>query len=215
MGEVTGATPALLNLTAGRCIEDWTGAVVDDTTNSVSAFNLADATLRGAIPAEFETPDLFSNFLNGPIPGEPGRLTHLGILDLKGNSLSGNIPSTLETLDLSNNFLTGAVPTGLGNLSNITVFQMLYNRLQGSVTAELSNLSGLQAPWPLWQTAHGSALTSLTNLSNLHALHISDNQVSRCLPAALRIITSNDLNLLNMLDCQNLPYLGTSPNGAG
>ena len=68
---------------------------------------------------------VWANRLNGTIPPELGRLTHLQRLDLRENQLSGTIPPELAKLtnlihlDLGQNQLSGAIPKSLRQLSKL------------------------------------------------------------------------------------------------
>lgn len=82
---------------------------------------------------------LQGNGMEGELPPDTGRLTHLVALDLDSNNLTGTVPSelaalrNLTALDLDNNALHGALPPALAALRRLEGFQVNNNRLTGSV----------------------------------------------------------------------------------
>ena len=140
-----------------RSILEWRGVEVDDSEGSLRVVSLR----------------LYSSGLEGEIPPDLGKLSHLSTLMLYENRLKGTIPpelanlSRLEWLDLDHNQLTGSIPEELGTLTNLRTFRAGANQLTGGLPASLGNLSQL---WKLNLAAN--QLTSpipaeLGNLSNL------------------------------------------------
>ena len=72
---------------------------------------------------------LMENNLNGVIPPELGRLSHLEDLQLYGNPLTGPIPSEL------------------GNLSRLRKLDLFFTQLGGTIPPELGNLQALEELW--------------------------------------------------------------------
>ncbi|MDE2715522.1 MAG: hypothetical protein OXI33_00710 [Chloroflexota bacterium] len=143
------------NWDTNAALSDWYGVTVDDA-GRVSALDLSQNNLSGAIPAELgrlgalRTLALHQNQLTGPIPPELVNLTHLGDLNLWGNRLSGPIPpelgnlASLWQLSLADNDLSGAIPPELGNLDAIVVLQFHQNNLTGPIPDSFLQLQRLQ-----------------------------------------------------------------------
>ncbi len=118
------------------------------------------------------------------LPSSMGNLSSLTHLSAFGLDLSGSIPSWVGSLSsmqqvlLDNNGFTGQIPSSLGNLSNLTVLWLDDNSLTGSIPR------------------------SLTNLSRLVSLLLSGNNLTGCIPPALHDIRSNDLDGLDLDDCE-------------
>ena len=118
------------------------------------------------------------------LPSSMGNLSSLTHLSAFGLDLSGSIPSwvgslsSMQQLLLDNNGFTGQIPSSLGNLSNLTVLWLDDNSLTGSIPR------------------------SLTNLSRLVSLLLSGNNLTGCIPPALHDIRSNDLDGLDLDDCE-------------
>ncbi|KAK9025534.1 hypothetical protein V6N11_038398 [Hibiscus sabdariffa] len=93
--------------------------------------------------------DISHNFLSGPIPSclSPENLSHVLVLNLRGNRLSGNIPArigllpSLRILLLGNNRFDGSIPRQLCRLRNISIMDLSNNSFSGSIPSCLSNIS--------------------------------------------------------------------------
>ena len=115
------------NWLSDRPLDEWYG-VTADGAGRVTALSL------------------WSNGLNGPIPAELGRLTHLQTLDLMDNYLSGPIPAelgslgNLHLLNLAWNWLGGPIPAELSELRNLGELQLSSNQLSGRIPAALGDL---------------------------------------------------------------------------
>ena len=87
--------------------------------------------------------------LNGTIPPELGRLSHLVSLDLSDNRLVGGIPSALGELPqlvalrLHRNRLTGPVPPEFGKLPRLEELQLQKNDLSGPAPPQLGEIDSL------------------------------------------------------------------------
>ena len=119
----TLAGSATLNWSVDSSIADWEGVFLEGSPLRVTGLRLARAQLIDVIlplPGEVS-----SNYLNGEIPPELGRLSNLQELDLSFNQLSGEIPfqladlASLEVLALKGNqLLTGCIPEGLRDVAS-------------------------------------------------------------------------------------------------
>ena len=115
----TLAGRATLNWRADRRLTDWEGITVSGSPRRVTALELSERQLTGAIPLQL------------------GSLIHLERLVLSHNKLTGIIPSQLGTLtrlqhlDLGFNQLTGLIPTELGSLISLQELWLHINQLTG------------------------------------------------------------------------------------
>ena len=95
--------------------------------------------------------NLEGNNLNGAIPPDLGKLSHLSHLNLASNRLTGTIPpelgelSNLSELVLAYNQLSGPIPPELGNLYNLRLIHFAGNQLSGPIPAALANLRFLES----------------------------------------------------------------------
>ena len=122
------------NWLSGVPLSEWYGVITDDE-GWVTALNLSD------------------NGLTGAIPDALGQLNNLRLLNLSGNQLTGPIPETLGQLNnlqylwLSRNGLTGTIPEALGNLNNLETLDLSDNELTGTIHEALGQLNNLQHLW--------------------------------------------------------------------
>ena len=70
------------------------------------------------------------------------------------------------------------VPAELGSLTKLTVLDLANNQLSGEIPAEFGRLS------------------------NLGGLHLSGNELTGCIPTGLRDVGNNDLDALELPDCE-------------
>jgi Leucine-rich repeat (LRR) protein len=170
----------------------------------------------------------FEKRLNGPIPNELGKLSHLTWLNLSRNrwydsqqsqyvgGLTGAIPkelgnlSPLTELYLWSNQLSGTIPTELGNLSRLTMIELDDNQLSGPIPKELGNLSQLKKLSFSNNQLSDSIPSELGNLSQLTVLGLSSNQLSGSIPSEL-----GNLNQLEWLNLYQNQLSGPIPNELG
>ena len=179
----------------------------------LKALYLAFNQLTGTIPVELGTMTglthlgLMNNRLTGQIPAELQNLTDLRQFALQNNQLTGTIPAwlgdlpRLTILNLQGNRLTGPIPAELGRLSELWQLLIFGNQLTGTIPAELGNLSMLQEVRLDDNKLTGSIPSTFGSLTRLTLLYLAGNTLTGCVPPALRDVSSNDLDKLNLPDC--------------
>ena len=139
----------------------------------------------GGWPPRVEAIELPHANLNGYLPADLRRLSHLTSLRLEGNQLTGHLQDTLgelrhlRTLALDGNKLTGAIPPKLLDLK-LEYLGLSGNRLSGSLT----NLSDKLTP--------------------VQRLNLGGNDFTGCLPPELRGAVDRRLEL--DLRCDPSPW---------
>ncbi|KAG6388711.1 hypothetical protein SASPL_150143 [Salvia splendens] len=99
--------------------------------------------------SNIKTLELYGNQLQGPIPPNIWKCTHLEILALSDNNLSGNIPfeignmSMLKELYLSGNNFQGGIPAEIGKLTPLEVIDLANASLTGNIPTSIFNISTL------------------------------------------------------------------------
>jgi len=115
-----------------------------------------DNQFTGQLPQKItETNKLLTNFdasnnkLNGKLPVDLFRLSHLEILDLHKNDFTGPLPQDIaddlmyEFLALHENKLSSTIPAALGNIRSLKHLDLSANELVGEIPIELSQLNNL------------------------------------------------------------------------
>ena len=224
------ALTALHNATAGdnwwrnthwlsdRPLGEWYG-VTTDTGGRVTALELSDNRLTGAVPetlaslTRLELLDLSRNALTGSIPAALGDLAGLRQLNLSFNALTGAIPpglgdlSNLELLNLQNNEFRTPIPPALGNLNKLEVLNFDFALVTGPIPPALGNLSNLK----YLDLADNYSLTgaippALGNLTSLEFLSLGGNRLEGSIPAELgRLTNLRELRLQNNLLSGEIP----------
>ena len=138
--------------------------------------------------------DLANNGLSGPIPAALGELTRLESLNLRDNDLSGSIPGELADLrylwqlDLGQNKLSGPIPAELADLRSLLAIYLDGNELSGPIPAELGDIGLLEVA-------------------------LVQNQLSGCIPRALREVQRSDFAWLGLPFCgETGPPVPVAPN---
>ena len=204
------------NWLSDAALSDWHGIKTDD---------------EGRITEIY----LIGNNLEGEIPAELGKLSHLEGLYLARNDLSGSIPaelgdlSSLRTLMLFDNELTGTIPYQFGNLESLEVMHLSRNQLSGRIPTQLGNLENLRRLHLTVNDLSGSIPASLGNLTNLRQLSIAANDLTGSIPSEIADLTElthiylwgNNLfassfisNLDNLTNLQWLDIGGNQLDGA-
>ena len=211
-----------LNWSAQIKIADWDGVTVHPSTNRVTALDMGQRYLQGAIPRALGRLDflkslsLVGNRLTGETPAELANLKYLTHLDLSGNRLSGEIPAelgqlaNLQGLNLAHNGLTGPIPESLGGLTKLEFFGAANNRLVGEISVELGNLRNLTALDLSSNGLNGNIPVELGYLENLVQLKLSENMLSGEIPVEL-----GDLDKLEVLKLDNNQLTGEVPTELG
>ena len=136
--------------------------------------------------------------------GNLSSLTHLYIYDNEITSLPsslGNL-SSLTHLSAFGLDLSGSIPSWVGSLSSMQHLVLNKNGFTGQIPSSLGNLSSLTLLWLDDNSLTGSIPQSLTNLSRLVSLLLSGNNLTGCIPPALHDIRSNDLDDIDLDDCE-------------
>ena len=204
------------NWLSDAALSDWHGITTDDEGRVTEIY-------------------LIGNNLEGEIPAELGKLSHLEGLYLARNELSGSIPPelgdlyNLEVLMLFDNDLTGAIPYQFGNLESLEVMHLSRNQFSGRIPTQLGNLENLRRLHLTVNDLSGSIPASLGNLTNLRQLSIAANDLTGSIPAEIADLTElthiylwgNDLfassfisNLDNLTNLQWLDIGGNQLDGA-
>ncbi|XP_058071782.1 probable LRR receptor-like serine/threonine-protein kinase At1g56140 isoform X6 [Magnolia sinica] len=122
------------------------------------------------------------------IPEAIGKLTHLTVLNLRGNYLTGPLPSSIgnlramQDLNLNTNLLSGSIPKELGNLRNLTSLSLGTNSFNGSLPPEMGNLVNLQGLFLDSIGVSGPIPSTFANLVNLETLWVFDNEHTGTIP---------------------------------
>ena len=193
-------------------LEEWYG-VSTDADGRVTALSLWSNGLNGPIPAELgrlthlQTLDLMDNYLSGPIPPELGSLGNLHLLNLAWNWLGGPIPAefgglrNLGELQLSSNQLSGPLPAALGDLSNLYALGLSSNQLSGRIPPEFGRLANLLRLDLSDNQLSGPIPGELGGLSSLRTLTLGGNEIDGCIPAALWGVAESDVGQLGLPVC--------------
>ncbi|KAK1262727.1 LRR receptor-like serine/threonine-protein kinase FEI 1 [Acorus gramineus] len=123
----------------------WRGVACDVATKRVTQLNLGYHKLSGYISPDIGKLNhlkilaLHGNSLYGLIPSELGNCSDLQYVYLQGNYFNGDIPPEignlleLETLDISSNTLSGPIPPSFQKLSKLKTFDVSANFLVGPI----------------------------------------------------------------------------------
>ena len=115
--------------------------------------------------------------LNGTIPPELGRLSHL------------------VSLDLSDNRLVGGIPSALGELPQLVALRLHRNRLTGPVPPEFGKLPRLEELQLQKNDLSGPAPPQLGEIDSLSHLRLAGNDLDRPFPSRLYEIDDHDLHV--------------------
>jgi hypothetical protein len=96
----------------------------------------------------------------------------------------GGTPQRVTQLRCENKGLTGTIPIQLGRLTSLETLFLNNNQLTGAIPGEL------------------------VNLTKLDSLYLADNALTGCIPAGLQDVATNDLETLNLLDCNQFDFYG-------
>jgi hypothetical protein len=155
---------------------------------------------------------LYYNQLNGSLPPEMGKLTHLKSFYLDDNQLRGPVPAEignlagLQTVRFGRNQFS-SLPAELADLKNLVFLELWGNQLSGKIPSWLGNISHLQMLNLHSNQFSGEIPPELGSLAFLHDLNLSHNQLSGSIPAAL-----GDLKNLNQLDLSFNQLSGSIPS---
>ena len=167
----SGATDTMPD---AQTLDSWYGVTVDMQAGRVSELRLGD------------------NRLNGKLPPQIGKLTHLEYLGLRDNYLSDEIPSEigwlthLKYLSLWSSDLVGDIPAEIWTLTELKVLNIGDNyELGGIIPPEVGNLTALDTLIVNWGKVSGGLPEEIGSLSNLRLLEIQQNQLVGKLPSSM------------------------------
>ncbi|KAM3238937.1 hypothetical protein P3L10_013970 [Capsicum annuum] len=139
--------------------------------------------------SKLTTLELADNKLNGLIPNSLGYLTHLQLLNLRGNNLTRDSSLSFLT-SLTNcrkltflyiylNPLNGMLPTSTGNLST-SLRTLVSNscKIQGRIPNEVGNLSILLFLSLSRNNLVGSITTSIGNMKTIQRFELTNNKLT-------------------------------------
>ena len=143
----------------------------------------------------------------GVSTNDQGRV--IGLSFYIGNNLNGSIPVALSNLaDLrqlilvNNDELNGVIPPQLGNLANLEDLRLRSNSLSGSIPDSFGNLASLESLMLNDNELSGPIPPQLGNLADsLFWLWLRGNQLTGCVPDALRDVPINDFDELGLPFC--------------
>ncbi len=182
--------------------------------SGLGGLDLSRNRLAGKMPAELgqltglEYLNLVDNELTGEIPAELGRLSELTNMNLSHNHLTGDIPvelgqlTGLRVLDLSDNELAGDIPAEVGELKNLEDLMLHKNQLSGAIPGELGELKNMEELSLYENRLSGAIPADLARLTDLDELYLSGNELTGCIPEGLKKIRYNDLDALELPDCE-------------
>ncbi len=199
----------------------WFGVRTNER-GEVTGLDLEENNLQGRIPAELGKLShltvlyLSDRLLGGSIPSEMGQLHNLRHLRIHSAQLTGQIPSELgqlrklQELNLQNNQLTGQIPSELGQLRDLWFLGLVRNQLTGPIPSELGQLGNLTSLYISDNALTGSIPSKLGQLHSLRALWIHNNVLTGSIPPEL-----GELSNLTILHMHNNELTGSVPGEFG
>ncbi|KAH0760402.1 hypothetical protein KY290_016475 [Solanum tuberosum] len=169
---------------------------IGSTLPNIEKLNLRGLTnLIGTIPhsisncSKLTILDLSHNKLTGLIPNSLGFLTHLQMLNLRGNNLTSDSSLSFLTsltncrnliyLILYLNPLNAMLPVSVGNFSkSLETFHASACNIKGKIPNEVGNLSSLLDLNLYGNNLVGSIPTSIGNLRNIQRFNLSNNYLT-------------------------------------
>ncbi|KAG5551523.1 hypothetical protein RHGRI_009819 [Rhododendron griersonianum] len=160
--------------------------------------------------------------LQGTLPPELVRLTHLKDIDLTRNYINGTIPlewgsmMKLEqmyvspVLNLLGNRLTGPIPKELANINTLITISLEFNQLSGPIPPELGSLPLLEKLHLTSNYFTGELPKELAKLTTLKDFRISSNNFIGKIPDFIKNWVD-----LTRLDIQGSGLDGPIPPGIG
>ncbi|XP_042036473.1 probable LRR receptor-like serine/threonine-protein kinase At3g47570 isoform X2 [Salvia splendens] len=164
--------------------------------------------------SNIKTLELYGNQLQGPIPPNIWKCTHLEILALSDNNLSGNIPfeignmSMLKELYLSGNNFQGGIPAEIGKLTPLEVIDLANASLTGNIPTSIFNISTLTKLSLGYNNLSGTLSSDMgISLLNLELLYVDYNRLTGPIPS-----TINNASKLIELYMDNSFFIGSIPD---
>lgn len=188
-------------------------------SNHLSILDVADNSLAGPIPQEYERLAILSrltlrgNMLSSTIPSELfADLRKLVYLDLSDNSLTSTIPNKIEYLTmlqqlyLGSNNLIGDFPSGIGQLTELLQMGVENNRLSSPLPSELGQLTSLETLQAMNNSLLGPIPSEIALLGSLESFNLSQNFVFASIPSSI-----GSMSKLTALDLTNNLLTGAVP----
>ncbi|XP_042035969.1 leucine-rich repeat receptor protein kinase EMS1-like isoform X2 [Salvia splendens] len=164
--------------------------------------------------SNIKTLELYGNQLQGPIPPNIWKCTHLEILALSYNNLSGNIPfeignmSTLRELYLGWNDFQGGIPAEIGKLTRLEVLNIANASLTGNIPTSIFNISTLTTLSLSYNSLSGTLPSNMgISLLNLELLYLYFNRLIGPIPS-----TINNASKLMQLGLSSNSFIGSIPD---
>ncbi len=189
---------------------------------TVTALNLADNKLYGALPPELAnldglvTLDLSSNDLSGPLPPALGPLNALQSLNLSETDVAGPVPdewgalSALRELRLDHTHVS-QLSKELGNLQALEILDLNHAQLRDTaLPSELGQLTALRYLDLSVNQVSGPLPPTLGNLTQLETLALNNNALTGPLPESW-----GQLATLQRLDLNQNALTGALPAAWG
>jgi hypothetical protein len=132
--------------------------------------------------------ELVNNRLEGTIPAEFGKLSHMLTMDLSDNELSGSLPEfhgNLRYLMLRKNKFDGSIPESVTKLTNLHGIDLSANRYEGKVPTDLGDLKRLRYLMLSENQLTGS-FPQINEMYSITKLHLDDNSFSGSIPTFLQ-----------------------------
>ncbi|XP_047961823.1 receptor kinase-like protein Xa21 [Salvia hispanica] len=159
---------------------------------------------------------LFLNNLQGPIPPNIWKCTHLECLALSNNNLSGIIPfeigkmSMLRELYLDENDFQGHIPANIWNCKHLEFLYLNNNNLSGTISHAIGTTSMVRVLKLTYNHFTGHIPPNIWKCKHLEILYLYNNNLSGTISRAI-----GNTSMLRVLDLSNNYFTGELPQVIG